>query len=53
MNDTVSRVLEITGTAIILLLVLTHASEFGQVATSIGGVYVQGVQALQAGSSNK
>lgn len=46
MNATVTQIIEGTFVVLILMWVLTHATEFGQVATSLGNVYTQGVQAL-------
>lgn len=46
MNADVGRIIEGTFVVLILMWVLTHATEFGQVATSVGNVYTQGVQAL-------
>lgn len=46
MSEDVQRIIEGTFVVIILAWVLTHATEFGQVATSVGNVYTQGVQAL-------
>jgi hypothetical protein len=46
MSGTVSQIIEGTFVILILMWVLTHATEFGQVATSLGNVYTQGVQAL-------
>lgn len=46
MSGTVSQILEGTFVILILAWVLTHATEFGQVATSLGNVYTQGVQVL-------
>jgi len=46
MSDTVTKIIEGTFTVLILMWVLTHATEFGQVAQSMGNVYTQGVQAL-------
>jgi len=46
MNEDVQRIIEGTFTVLILMWVLTHATEFGQVAQSMGNVYTQGVQAL-------
>lgn len=46
MSENVTRIVEGTFVVIILAWVLTHATEFGQVATSVGNVYTQGVQAL-------
>jgi hypothetical protein len=43
----VQKVIEGTFTVIILAWVLTHATEFGQVATSIGGAYTTAVNALK------
>jgi len=51
MGDNVTRIVEGTFVVIILAWVLTHASEFGQVATSVGNVYTQGVQALSPTAS--
>lgn len=53
MSDTVTKIIEGTFTVLILMWVLTHAQEFGQVATSLGNVYTQGVQALSpSGATN-
>jgi len=46
MNEDVQRIIEGTFTVLILMWVLTHATEFEQVAQSMGNVYTQGVQAL-------
>ena len=46
MSENVTRIIEGTFVVIILAWVLTHAAEFGQVASSMGNVYAQGVQAL-------
>jgi hypothetical protein len=51
MGDNLTRIVEGTFVVIILAWVLTHATEFGQVATSVGNVYTQGVQALSPSSS--
>jgi hypothetical protein len=51
MSENVTRIIEGTFVVIILAWVLTHASEFGQVATSVGNVYTQGVQALSPSPS--
>jgi len=47
MSGTVTMILEGTFTILILMWVLTHATEFGTVASSIGTTYVQGVNALK------
>jgi hypothetical protein len=53
MGENATRIVEGTFVVIILAWVLTHATEFGQVATSVGNVYTQGVQALSPqGSTN-
>ena len=43
----VGRVLEITFVLIILFLVFSRAQAFSQVTSSIGGVYIGAVKALQ------
>lgn len=43
----VAKIIEGTFTILILAWVLTHATEFGQVASSIGGTYVNAVNALK------
>lgn len=47
MGGTVAMVLEGTFVILILMWVLTHATEFGQVANSVGGVYTSSVNALK------
>jgi len=47
MGGMATQIIEGTFVILILMWVLTHASEFGQVAGSVGNVYVQGVQALK------
>jgi len=47
MGGNVAKIIEGTFTVLILAWVLTHATEFGQVATSIGSVYTGAVNALK------
>lgn len=47
----VGKVIEGTFVILILMWVLTHASEFGQVAQSVGNVYAQGVSVLSPASN--
>ena len=47
MSGTVAQIIEGTFVILILMWVLTHAQEFGTVASSIGTTYVQGVNALK------
>lgn len=47
MNENVQRFIEGTFTVLILAWVLTHANEFGTVASSIGSAYTQAVNALK------
>lgn len=46
MGGNVGQIIELTFVVIILAWILTHASEFGQVATAVGSTYTQGVGAL-------
>lgn len=46
MGGSVAKIIEGTFTVIILAWVLIHATEFGQVATSIGSTYTGAVSAL-------
>lgn len=43
----VSKILEISFTAIVLFLILSNGDKFAQVMSSISGAYVQGVRTLQ------
>lgn len=47
----VGRIIELTFVVIILAWILTHAGEFGQVATSVTGAYTGGVGALMPSSA--
>ena len=47
MSDTVAKIIEGTFAVLILMWVLTHASEFGQVTSSLGSAYAQGVGVLK------
>lgn len=47
MGGTVAMIIEGTFTVIILAWILTHATEFGTVASSIGSVYTQSVKQLE------
>lgn len=47
MSGTVAQIIEGTFVILILMWVLTHSTEFGTVASSVGSVYVQGVNALK------
>lgn len=47
MGGNVTKIIEGTFVVLILMWVLTHASEFGQVAGSISDAYVKGVGVLE------
>lgn len=47
MKESVTQILEITFTLILLYLVLSNASAFSSITTSIGNVYTSAVKTLQ------
>lgn len=48
MNETVSRIIEITFVAVLVYLVLSNSAGFSQVAGASAGAYSTAVKALQA-----
>lgn len=44
---TVNRIIELTGTLVLVFLVLTNAKGFDTVASAVGNVYTSAVRTLQ------